>query len=367
MNRIRLSIFGIALLAIACKKEDAPSPANQNAVNQGLDCATCPSIFHPFETLIEDTTINTGCDYFNTPPWPATGSFGPGEIVGFTQDDTQPVIVGFGGTCQFGVFEGMYLNGLTSFTFDGSDQEARFLVYGDELLFSEIGFSVDDSPIGYLDGSFPFTFGDVTVDIDYSAPPVDFWSSVYLIFSGPLYEVGMIGFESGLINLCVTKTSVIVDVPVIDKTNYIHFDDFYDYAGGITGSYPNRKTPTGYYGQQGATMAINFTEFLGYSPTRIGFVHASSSESNYLVNVQIDDTPLFVTVLDSLDYFLEPYGYRATVYSDPAGLMWMDTINPPVGSAYVDSVIITGNNINKVKLGVDLDASELRHVCSYYE
>lgn len=357
----------IFLFLASCKKENSDTPINQDYVNEGLDCATCPSVSHPFETLVEETVTTTTCDDFTTDPWPDIGTFFEFEILGFTEGGTQPVIVGDGGICEFGIEPGMYINGMVVFSFDDSDQEARFLVYGNDEFFGEVGFYFNGSGLQYLDGGFPFTFGGVTVDIDYSAPPVFGWSSVYLTFTGTIEEVGMLGFESGITELCVTKTTFVIDPPVIDKTQTIYFDDFYDYSGTVTGSYPNQKTPRGYYGLQGATMSIDFKEYMGYSPTRIGFVHASSGESDYLVNVQINDSPLIITVSDSLDYFLKPYGYRATVYSNAAGLMWVNTIDAPISGANVDSIIITGNNMNKVKLGVDLDASELRNVCSYYE
>jgi len=355
------------LLAFACKKETVDTPVNTGENNFDLDCATCPSIFHPFETISEETITTTLCDDFTAAPWPTDGTFLEGEIVGYTQDGTQPVTVLEGGACEFGINEGMYLWQKTSFSFDGSNQVARFHIYGFETQFYAMGYTVNGSTDFYLDDTFPITIGGVVVDIDYSAPPIGSWTAVYLTFVGEINTVEMIGFESGVVELCVTKTTVLTEPPLIDKTHYVYFDDFYDYSGTVIGAYPNQKTPAGYYGMHGATMVIDFSQFLAYAPTRIGFVHASSSESDYLVNVKINDTPLIITVPDSLDYFLKPYGYRAEIYNDPDGLMWINSVNPPITGAYVDSIIITGNNMNKVKLGVELNESELRRVCSYYE
>ncbi|NOQ72344.1 MAG: hypothetical protein GQ574_10110 [Crocinitomix sp.] len=365
MNRITSFLFVSLLIVWGCEKSTLETPANISENNVGLDCATCPSVLHPFASVEPGGTIIT-CDNFQGAPWPEDGSFSGGAIVGYTQEGTQPVTVLGDGTCDFGVQPGMYLFGMTQFAFDGSEQIARFNIYAFDGAFETSGFTVNDEEYTPYGDFFPMVLGGVTIDLDYSAPDDDTWIHAYLTFTGNLTEVRLNGFESGTTELCVTKT-IEPGVPTIDKSHYIYFDDFYNHSGESVGYHPNYKTPLGYFGYQGTNVVIDFEAFLGYAPTRLSFVHAYLTGSDNLINVQLPNTPLIVTIPDSLEYYLAPYGYTVEYYEDTDGLQWQNATDPPYSDAFVDSIVISGSEMNQVTLGAILQESELRSICTYYE
>ena len=147
------------------------------------------------------------CDDFTEAPWPAVPtSYLAGELVGYSQDGTQPITVGPGSDCSFSDLAwepGIYVWNYLNFAFDGDNQKATFNIYGIEEQYGEMGFTVNGSPLHYMNETFPMTIDGVTIELDASAEDVADWDNAYLIFTGELDEVDIYGFESGITTLCV--------------------------------------------------------------------------------------------------------------------------------------------------------------------
>ena len=357
-------IYGILIFAsFACKKQEPTQPINTDSNQKSVGCATCPSTFFSFETA---TTYTTICDDFtDLTNWPSD-NFEEEQLVGYSQEETEPIIVGAGGNCAVNSGEeGFYIFGPLNFAFDGNEQEVRFNIYGIYVQYSEMAFSVNGSAIEYMDAEFPIVLDGITIELDTSITDISaFWENSHLTFTGVINEITIIGFESGITELCVTKP---VETPLIDNTGPVHFEPFLGYSSEELGLFPTKKTPYGYYGTEGINLSVDFSAFLAYAPTKLSFVHAYLEGESNLINAQLPNTPLIVTIPDSLNYYLNPYGYDVTVFHQPDGVLWTDIESEPIAGAIVDSILITGENIYQIKLGAYLQNSELRSVCSYYE
>lgn len=367
MNYSKL-IIGIAVLfALGCKKENPDEPINSDVNNQGLDCATCPSLFHSFEDLLSDST-ETCDDFTNNDIYPSEFVLDPG-IIGYTQEGTQAITLLEGGFVQINEIDlnpGFYGVNQLVFDFDGTYQKAEFIVYGFEGAFDEMGFMVNGSSMIPYTEAFPLTIEGVNVALDFSVPDIADLTAFKVSFTGDIESITHVLFESGITELCITKW-LAPEPPVINKDHYVYFDDFFNYDGTVIGSYPNFKTPLGYYGSQGTNMVIKFDAFLAYAPTKIGFVHAYTEGESKLVNVQLPGTPIIATIPDSLNHFLTPYGYTVEHYYKTGVHLWIDETSPPLSGKVLDSIIIRGNNLNEVTLGANLQESEIRSICTYYE
>ena len=142
---------------------------------------------------------------------------------------------------------------------------------------------------------------------------------------------------------------------------------FHHYGGITVDPMPVARTIDGYYGfSEGMAIEFNFANLpLACVSNKITFAHArfasNSNDNPSLVNVQFPGTPLIVTVPDSLDEYLAPYGYTVEHYFQP-GFVYMNT----AGDGFVgvvDSVIITGPEFETVRIGANLFESELRSIC----
>lgn len=158
--------------------------------------------------IVLGTTLKAqdfSCDDFTEDPWPVGPiTYTEGDIVGYTQDGTQPITVGSESSCSFGPSdEGIYVWNFLNFAFDGSNQTARFEIYGWIEQYEFMGFTVNGSAVHYMDASFPIVIDGVTIDLDDSAEDFDDWANAYLIFTGEIDEIDIIGFESGITTLCV--------------------------------------------------------------------------------------------------------------------------------------------------------------------
>jgi hypothetical protein len=367
MPYTKLITFAALLALLSCNKEAPDEPINTGDNNLGLNCATCPSIFHSFTDLTSE--FKETCDDFtNVAFYPSELVLEDG-IIGYTQEATQPITMLEGGFAQINGSEtepGIYGASSLVFEFVDGQQTASFIVYGFDGSFEEMGFSVNGSSTVYYTAPFPLTLEGVTVDLDLSTPDIGSWEAFEVTFTGEIDYITHLLFESGITDLCVNK-ELEPEPPVINQDNYIYFDAFYNYDGTVLGSYPNHKTPLGYYGLQATNMVINFDEFLGYDPTKIGFVHAYHEGGSNLVNIQLPTTPLIITIPDSLNYFLEPYGYSVEHYYKTDAKLWVDQTSAPLSGNYLDSLIIKGDNLNAITLGANLLKSELRSICTYYE
>jgi hypothetical protein len=131
------------------------------------------------------------------------------------------------------------------------------------------------------------------------------------------------------------------------------------------------ETPTGFYGYQGGvSIAFNSADMLACVSNKITFVHARfASNTNpfpALVNVQFPGTPLISTVPDSLNYFLNPFGYTVEHHFQP-GEVYMSQLPGESFTGVVDSIIIRGPEFETVTVGANLFESELRSICVAHE
>ncbi len=131
------------------------------------------------------------------------------------------------------------------------------------------------------------------------------------------------------------------------------------------------KTPTGFYGYEGGvSIAFNSENTLACVSNKITFVHGripnNTNPFPSLVNVQFPGTPLISTIPDSLNYFLNPYGYTVERYFQP-GTVWMSQIPGENFIGVVDSIIIRGPEFETVTVGANLFESELRSICVAHE
>jgi hypothetical protein len=156
--------------------------------------------------------------------------------------------------------------------------------------------------------------------------------------------------------------SLIISTPYAQQTTFLKY-------GQTVGLSPiSYETPTGFYGYQGGvSVAFNSANMLACVSNKVTFVHARvTSNTNpipALVNVQFPGTPLISTIPDSLDYFLNPYGYTVERYFQP-GVVWL---GQNVTTGVVDSIIIRGPEFETVTVGADLFESELRSMCVAHE
>lgn len=144
------------------------------------------------------------CDDFeDMTEWPTT-SFGADYLIGYSQGGTQAIN---SGATTFGDVNGsqpgIYGVGPVDFNFDGTNQTARFLMYGFLGQFDEMGFSVNGSSLIYLNATFPMTVSGVEVDLDLSPLNDGSWEYFYLTFTGEINEISQELFESGVTELCV--------------------------------------------------------------------------------------------------------------------------------------------------------------------
>jgi hypothetical protein len=118
-------------------------------------------------------------------------------------------------------------------------------------------------------------------------------------------------------------------------------------------------------------MAIDFNMAalpLACVSNKITFVHArmvtNTNINPSIVNIKFPTTPLIITVPDSLNYYLSPYGYSVQHFFQP-GYVNMDPFTGFTG--VLDSMIITGPQFETVTVGANLFESELRSICIAHE
>lgn len=366
MNKTLYILLFASFFYTSCKKKSFDDPINKEANVSSLNCAVCPSKIYDFTEL--ETPITTVCDDFtNLDDWPTNSAIGPASI-GYTQEDSYEITIEAGVILEINSTEtnpGFYGVGDVNFEMSGDEQVAEFDIYGIYGQFGEMNFSINESTESIsFDEDFPLLTEGVYIDLD-SITTLDGWTEVKLTISGVLNAVKFFQFESGITQLCVTKEGETVP-PTIDKTGPIYFTDFLMENGTSTGYYPNTKTPTGYYGNNGIAMFINFNEFLAYSPSKISIVHAHPEGVESLINLKLPGTPYLVTTPADLNNQLTPFNYEAVVYTK-TGKIWLNNTEQLEEEAIIDSIIITGQGMNIVTIGANLTNSELRSVCTYYE
>lgn len=354
-----ITLFFIFALLIACKKDEQTQHANDKENNMD-NCISCPSNFFANNPEI----IQESCDDFMQADWPSL----PGDTVGYTQSGEFPIIVAED-SWSFWSEELGYMGGHLIFELSGAYQTAKLRFHEIESSLNDVEIIVNDvvSPIP-LDSDFPVIVDGVSISIDLT--PTDIfmdYESLDIIITGQLDKFEVIAVEGNFTELCILQP---YSTEIITSTESIHFEPYLAADGtpqNLTGYYPSRKTPFGYYGLNPATIAIDFAQFLAYTPTKIGFVRASSSpDDNFDLNIELPGTPLLYTTLGELETTLSPYGYTVEIYTNDDGLLWQDNTAPLTGN-HVDSVLIMGNEITRIKLGIDMANAELRNTCTYYE
>lgn len=158
---------------------------------------------------------------------------------------------------------------------------------------------------------------------------------------------------------------------LIIATPYAQQVPFMLYSQNVGLSPMINETHTGFYGfQGGVSIAFNSEDMLACVSNKITFVHGrfpnNTNPSPSLVNVQFPGTPLISTIPDSLNYFLNPYGYTVEHYFQP-GQVWMSQIPGESFMGVVDSIIIRGPEFQTVTVGANLFESELRSICVAHE
>ncbi|MCC7454484.1 MAG: hypothetical protein IT222_09990, partial [Crocinitomix sp.] len=161
----------------------------------------------------------TTCDDFSDLLLYPNETFVAGELIGYSQGGTQEIncVTGFANVNEFP--EGIMGVGTVDYEFDGTNQIARFYMYGNMFEFDNMGFSVNGSSAVMLDGTFPMTIAGVTVDLDLSPPNVAEWDYYYLTFTGPIDVVSQIYYETAVVELCVEP---------LDEVTFTDCDDFTD-------------------------------------------------------------------------------------------------------------------------------------------
>ena len=152
---------------------------------------------------------------------------------------------------------------------------------------------------------------------------------------------------------------------LVDET-YAQQVPFYHYGNVAIAPFSSQRTPNGYYSyHEGMSIDFNLAELsLACMSNKITFAHArnttNTNDDPALVNVKFPGVPRIVTVPDSLNYFLSPYGYTVQHFFQP-GFVHMGA-----GAGFagvVDSIIITGPYFDRVTVGANLFESELRSIC----
>jgi hypothetical protein len=153
----------------------------------------------------------------------------------------------------------------------------------------------------------------------------------------------------------------------MDSTNYAVPTDFIGRNGGIASPSVLQKTPTGYYGGNGCAIDFNVTNLnMSPAPDQVSFTHCrfinntNGLDSN-LINVKFANTPTIVTIPDSLNYYLAPYGYTTQVFHNYSQVNMGNIVFTQ--SATADSIVISGVAITTATIGANLFESELRNIC----
>jgi hypothetical protein len=156
---------------------------------------------------------------------------------------------------------------------------------------------------------------------------------------------------------------------LIDEA-YAQQISFFNYGNVETTPFATTRTLSGFYGiNEGMTIDFNMAALpLACVSNKITFVHArmvtNTNINPSIVNIKFPTTPLIITVPDSLNYYLSPYGYSVQHFFQP-GYVNMDPFTGFTG--VLDSMIITGPQSETVTVGANLFESELRSICIAHE
>lgn len=162
-----------------------------------------------------------------------------------------------------------------------------------------------------------------------------------------------------------------LDSNLIAPTTYAHQVPFLIDGQLVGPSSILHKTPSGFYGYQGGvSIAFNSANTLSCVSNKITFAHARFANNTNtfpsLVNVQFPGTPLIATTPDSLNFYLNPYGYTVEHHYQPT-VVYMSQVPGENFTGVVDSIIIRGPEFETVTVGANLFESELRSICVAHE
>lgn len=151
-----------------------------------------------------EAVLNEGCIDFL--------SFGPNYCnTVFTQNIYPVLTSGCLNDNQLGIYSGV---GNDTLNFDGSNQQITVIGYGLANQFDQVGYSINNGSVFYLNATFPMTVGgiQVTFDINYPEPsnnPLG-WEYYSITFTGNISEMIHESFESGITNVCWESTASIL-------------------------------------------------------------------------------------------------------------------------------------------------------------
>lgn len=163
-------------------------------------------------------------------------------------------------------------------------------------------------------------------------------------------------------SLSLDPATMMVNESYAQQVSFFHFGNEEIAPAGVFG-----RTPSGFYDyHEGMSIDFNLAALpLACTSNKITFAHArnttNTNDNPSLVNVKFPGTPLIVTIPDSLNFYLTPYGYTAQHFFQPGYVNMNSTGDGFAG--VVDSIIITGPEFETVTIGANLFESELRSIC----
>ncbi len=224
----------------------------------------------------------TSCDNFeNDAAWINQTSTSTPGIIGYTQNNSQPVTLLTGGV-QFTGYTGMYGTGDVKFDFDGSSQLLTSQIY--YLTGQESQFEIAVNGSAFMPISTFFTAASVSgvgisLDSTLVNTSVTGFNDAILTFNGSITTITFRFFESGINELCKETSQPFIGCDDFENdmmwTNLTSFS-----TPGIIGYTQNNS--------QAVTLLNGGVQFTGYSGMYgTGDVNFAFNGSSQLVNCEI--------------------------------------------------------------------------------
>ena len=158
----------------------------------------------------------TSCDNFeNDPDWINQTSTSTPGIIGYTQNNSQPVTLLNGGV-QFTGYSGMYGTGDVNFNFDGSSQLVNCEIYymtGQETQFEVSVNGSAFTPISNFFTSSTLSGVGISLDSTLVNTSVAGFNDALLTFNGSITTITFRFFESGINRICVDSQTAGINDP----------------------------------------------------------------------------------------------------------------------------------------------------------
>lgn len=177
--------------------------------------------FRFFESAInelckEASQLFIGCDDFeNDLTWTNLTSFSTPGIIGYTQNNTQPITLLNGGV-QFNGYSGMYGTGDVNFDFNGNNKLVNYEIYymtGQENQFEVAVNGSAFLPISnFFTGSVISGVG-ISLDSTLMNTSVNGFNDALLTFTGSITNITFRFFESGVNRICIDSQTAGINAP----------------------------------------------------------------------------------------------------------------------------------------------------------